>query len=126
MKLFSTKTHGMLDYLTAGTLLALPSLIKPSSGVRSMLQVAALGTAAYSLLTNYELGVKGLLPMKTHLLLDGMSGALFAASPLLFANERGDVKAILAGIGAFELAASLMTEEQPRGTPESRQVTQFA
>lgn len=120
MKVFSTKTHGVLDYLTAGTLLALPMILKPGAGVTTLLRTASVSTLLYSLLTRYELGVAGVLPMKTHLMLDGMSGATFAAAPLLFPREDAQVKAVLVGLGVFELAASLMTETEPQSTPESR------
>lgn len=121
MQLISTKTHGMLDYSTAAMLAALPAMLHSGSAVSGMLRMAALGTTVYSMLTRYELGLKGVLPMKTHLMLDAMSGALFLASPLLFPNERGNVKAVLAGIGAFELAAATLTERQPQSTPQAQQ-----
>lgn len=113
MKLFSTRVHGMLDYLTAGTLLLLPTLIKPSSGVATLMRSAGLGTLIYSLLTDYELGVAHVIPMKAHLLLDGMSGATFAAAPLLFADEDGGIQGLLVGLGLFELLASLTTDAPP-------------
>jgi hypothetical protein len=110
----------MLDYMTAGTLLALPALLKPSSEVATLLRGAGVGTLVYSLLTDYELGAAGVIPMQGHLLLDAMSGATFAAAPLLFPDEDKTVLGVMVGLGVFELMASLMTETQPTMTPESR------
>ena len=70
MKLLSTRTHGVVDYLTAGTLLALPRAMGWGDRVTNLLTGAALGTVAYSLLTRYELGAVKVLPMKAHLALD--------------------------------------------------------
>jgi hypothetical protein len=112
-KPISTRMHGVLDYLTAGTLLALPRLLGWKGPVAQVLTGAAVGTLAYSALTRYELAPVKILPMKAHLALDGMSGLLFAAAPLLFPDEDDTTKGILAGIGLFEIAASLLTRTRP-------------
>lgn len=113
MKLFSTKTHGIVDYVTAGALVALPRIAGWSEEVTRFMTVMALGTVAYSALTDYECGVVKALPMTGHLVLDGSSGALFCAAPLVFPDEAASVKVTLVGIGLFELMASLCTETEP-------------
>lgn len=113
MKLFSTKAHGVLDYLSVGTLLALPRMLGWSEGVKMLLTNAAIGTLGYSLLTKYELGLWKKLPMKGHLALDAMSGAMLLAAPLMFPDEDGSVKGALVGLGIFELTAALTTETEP-------------
>lgn len=113
MKLISTKTHGMIDYLTAGMLLAAPRLLGWNSSVTRLLTGAALGTVGYSLLTRYELGAFKILPMPAHLGLDAMQGVLLGAAPL-FLNARPPVAVSLAGIGLFELAVTLSSETKPR------------
>lgn len=119
MKLFSTKTHGILDYLTAGTMFTLPRMLGWSENVTRVLDIAALGTLGYSLLTSYELGAAKVLPMKTHLLLDGMSGVVFCGAPALFPNEDASVVRTLVAMGLFEIAASLTTETTPSSSPSS-------
>jgi hypothetical protein len=79
--------------------------------------VAAAGTLAYSLLTRYEFGAKPVLPMRTHLALDGVNGALTLAVPWLLGETSGAVRAALMGMGAFELGASLLTDPEPRAMP---------
>ena len=113
MRFISTKTHGVLDYLTAGTLLALPRALGWSPSVTKLLTGAAAGTIAYSRLTRYELGVVRVLPMTGHLTLDALSGALICAAPALLRDEDAAVSAALVGIGAFELGAALATEPAP-------------
>ena len=54
------------------------------------MRLAGTGAIAYSLLTDYELGLMRLLHMPAHLALDAMSGALLVSSPwLLGFADRG-------------------------------------
>ena len=86
MRFISTRTHGVLDYLTGGALLAMPKMLGigdvPTSA--RVLVLAGAGAAAYSAITDYELGLLRLLPMPAHLALDAASGVLLASSPWLF------------------------------------------
>jgi len=116
-KLVSTKTHGVIDYLSVPVLLAAPRLLGWSPAVTRSLTVAAAGTLAYSLLTRYELGAKPVLPMTTHLALDGMSGAAMLAVPWLLGETDKTAKMALMGIGLFELGAALTTETEPSAVP---------
>ena len=113
MALFSTKTHGVLDYTTVGTLLVLPRALGWSPMVRTFVTGAALATLGASLLTRYELGLFKLLPMRGHLALDAISGATFAAAPFLFPDEDASVTGTLVGLGVFELVAAFTTDTQP-------------
>ena len=122
MKPISTRAHGVLDYLTAGMLLALPRMMGWGPGATRLLTNAAIGTLVYSLLTRYELGLVKKLPLKGHLALDGMSGALLCAAPFLLLDEdEGDATGPLVGLGLFEIAVPLLTQTTPRGLASSRQ-----
>lgn len=114
MKPISTKLHGVLDYSTGATLIALPRLLKWSESTTKLLTVAGAGTLIYSVFTRYELGVIKVLPMRLHLLLDALSGATLCAAPWTIASdaEPGEKKALVA-LGLFEIAASLLTQTQP-------------
>jgi hypothetical protein len=115
-KPISTKVHGVLDYLTAPTLIALPRALGWSKGLTNLLTGSGLGLLGYSMMTRYELGLFKVLPMRRHLTLDAMSGAMLAATPFLpFAKQdrNGTTISILVGLGAFEIAASLLTQPQP-------------
>src|SRR4051812_43295024 len=85
MKLIDTKTHGYLDY-TVGLFLMIAPLIfhlgrkSPEALVFYVLGVILI---IYSALTDYELGLFKLIPMKMHLSLDVLSGIFLAASPWL-------------------------------------------
>ena len=114
MKLFSTRTHGVLDYSSVVLLLALPRALGWSKAVTNLLTGSALVTLVYSLVTRYEAGVFKVLPMPAHLALDRASGLALGAVGLM-TKEPGSVRAALLGLGLFEVTASLTTETQPRG-----------
>lgn len=113
MKIISSRMHGVLDYLTAGALLALPRALGWDRGVTRMMTGAALSTIGYSALTSYELGLLKVLPMPAHLALDTLSAAVFCGGPLLFPDQDSGVRSTLVAIGLYELAATLLTDPRP-------------
>ena len=114
MKIISTKTHGILDYVVGLLLIISPWLfgfadIEPAKWIPIVLGVMAF---LYSIITNYELGVFKTISMKTHLTLDFLSGMLLAASPWIFGfADSIYVPNLLLGI--FEIAAAWMTKTAP-------------
>ena len=115
MRVISTRTHGVLDYLTGGMLLAAPRLLGLTGVPASAraFRLAGGGAALYSLLTDYELGAVRVLPMPAHLAMDAASGALLASSPWLlgFAKEgpRHWLPHVVAGAAEMLAAATTRT-----------------
>lgn len=113
MKFIKTKTHGYLDYTVGIFLMIAPFIfhltnINPEGLVFYVLGVAAI---FYSALTNYELGLFKLIPMKVHLILDVLSGIFLAASPwILGFSDRVYLPHLILGI--FEITAGLLTTSQ--------------
>ena len=72
LRVIPTHVHGVLDYLAGSALLAAPGLlgIKDDPGATLTLRLAGAGATAYSLLTDYELGLVRSIPMPAHLALD--------------------------------------------------------
>ena len=106
-----TRVHAVLDYMTASTFIALPRIAGWDDKVTRLLTAAGGGVLAYSLLTDYELGVVKVLPMMGHLILDGMGGALLGGAPFLFlVDEDSGVKSALIGLGLMEIGAALLTQ----------------
>jgi hypothetical protein len=113
MKLFSKQTHGILDYLSVGTLLALPRVFHWNENVTRLLTTAAFGTLGYSLLTRYRYGAVKVLPMKAHLGLDFMSGVMLCAAPLVFTRDTDkQINSVLVGFGLFETVVAMTTEAE--------------
>jgi hypothetical protein len=90
MLAFSTRLHGILDYLVAAAALASPWLFGFADD--GMAKAAAVGAGAlvvvYSLLTDYEMGIARALAIPLHLWLDGLLGLLLAISPWLLGFDQ--------------------------------------
>ena len=115
MRIISTRVHGVLDYLTAGVLIAAPSMLGlRKHGMQAWLPIAlGVGTIGYSLLTDYELGVWRVFPMSVHNLYDIGAGALLAASPWLFgfADETANVWVPHLVVGLAAIFLGLTTKQ---------------
>ena len=117
MRFLPTRVHGMMDYLMGILLIAVPFLAGFPRGAATWVPVAlGMGAVVYSMLTDYELGVAGIIPMPVHLGIDAMSGLLLAASPWLFgfANAVWMPHLIL---GLLEVGAALTTQTVPSHGP---------
>jgi hypothetical protein len=110
----STRVHGMLDYLVGVLLIALPWLTGFARGGAETWAPVLFGGASlvYSALTDYELGLVRRLAMPTHLLLDGLGGALLAVSPwLLGFDQTVWIPHVVAGL--FAIVAATLTDTIP-------------
>jgi hypothetical protein len=86
MRFIPTRFHAPLDYIVGAALIAAPWIFRFSDHTAATLVpiVLGIGLIAYSLVTNYELGLWKVAPMAVHNLIDIAAGALLAASPWLF------------------------------------------
>lgn len=111
--MINTKMHGYIDYLMGLVLIAIPFLFAIPEGVPATLLIV-LGTATilYSLMTNYELGLFKILPMKVHLFIDLVSCLLLITAPWLFGFNDLIIWPFVV-LGALEVVATLMTTKKP-------------
>jgi hypothetical protein len=119
MRFLPTRIHGFVDYLWGILLVPMPHLAGFADNQAATWVAWIFGAAAilYSLATDYELGLVRLIPMRAHLGLDGLAGAILAASPWLF-GFADRVRWPHLAFGLFSVAASLITRtraEPPRG-----------
>jgi hypothetical protein len=121
MRFLPTAVHGVIDYLWGVALIATPFLFGYADGGAAQWVAIVFGAGAilYSLVTAYELGLIRILPMEGHLLLDGVAGAVLAASPWLFGFADRVVWPYLA-FGLFSVGASLVTHTRPSGAIHAR------
>ena len=112
MKPISTKQHGVVDYLFAGSVYALRRSLPVSERSSRLLGATAAGTVAVSALTRYELGLVKVLPMKGHLALDYVIDALFLGAPLLLREEDRRVTRAMAALGAVGTVVALLSETE--------------
>src|SRR4051812_39143624 len=114
MRFIPRTFHGFLDYIVGLFLLMLPWVFGLPRGLASTIPMVMGGAAlAYSLLTNYELGVVRLIPFKAPLVLDVLSGFFFIASPWIFRLPPG-TEPFLA-IGLFEIGVAVFSNPDAKG-----------
>ncbi|MEO6004565.1 MAG: hypothetical protein ABIZ04_13755 [Opitutus sp.] len=101
----------MLDYVGGILLIFAPRIFGFGNGGAEARIPVILGLMAliYSLLTRYELGLIKVIPFRSHLTLDFLSGVFLAVAPWVFGF--GDrVWAPHLVLGLFEIGAALMTK----------------
>jgi hypothetical protein len=113
-----TKAHGIFDLVTGPTLAAAPTVLRLNGKARSSsLPPRLTGTigTAVSALTDYETGAKRVIPLKAHLVFDGVSGAALASTPWIGGAARQGWRHWLphALIGVTEIAMALTTRTEP-------------
>lgn len=109
MRVIPTKTHAVIDYITGAMLVAIPLFYLDEGGAAVWVPlIIGIVVLMQSLMTNYELSAANLIPMKAHLGMDAVAGALLAASPWLFDfSERVWIPHLVVGIA--EIGLALMT-----------------
>ena len=116
MRFIPTRLHAPLDYIVGAGLIAAPWSFQFSDLTTPPVISIALGIGliAYSLLTNYELGVWKVAPMAVHNLIDIAAGALLAVSPWLFgfAYEGANVWLPFVVVGLAAIFLGLTTKQQ--------------
>ena len=118
-----TKIHGVLDYLMGLFLIAVPWILNfDAGGAETWVPVLlGIGAIAYSLMTDYELGLVPVFSMRAHLGLDAASGILLATSPFLFGfNDIVYWPHLILGLA--EVAASQLTSKTPEYGPRHRPI----
>ncbi len=116
MRVIPTSAHGVIDYTTAFTLLVAPKLWRldevPASAATFYLAGGSL--TASSLITDYELSVANVIPMRLHLALDIAGGAALAASPFILGFRQSGPRYWIphVAVGASEIITAAMTKTE--------------
>lgn len=112
--MIDTRTHGILDYATGALLLAAPYLFGfATGGIEQWLpQLLGAMTIAMSLFTDYELSISRAIPLRVHLGMDMVSGALLAVSPWLF-GFAGLIWWPHLLVGLMEIVVPMLTRRTP-------------
>jgi hypothetical protein len=119
MRFIPTSVHGAIDHVVGPALVLAPTLLRLGRTSPEGLTARAVGgvEAVYSNLTDYELSVKNVVPMKVHLALDAVGGATLALVPQLTgARKRGKKHWVPhLAIGVMEIGMAALTKtERPR------------
>lgn len=116
MRFIPTRLHAPLDYIVGAGLIAVPWIFQFSDLTTPTVLSVVLGVGliAYSLITNYELGVWKVAPMAVHNLFDIAAGAVAVAAPWLFgfADEGANVWAPFVVVGVAAIFLGLTTKQE--------------
>ncbi len=116
MRFIPTRFHAPLDYIVGAALIAAPWIFQFSEHTAATVIaiVLGIGLIAYSLFTDYELGVWRVVPMAAHNLFDIAAGAVLAASPWIFgfADESANVWVPHLVVGVAAVGLGLTTKQQ--------------
>lgn len=111
--MITTQIHGYVDYLMGIILILLPFLFDFPDGAVPIFVALGAGTIIYSLLTDYELGLVRILPMKIHLVIDLVVGVFLIVSPWIF-GFTDELLWTLVILGILEVLVSLLTAKKAR------------
>jgi hypothetical protein len=109
-KIISPRTHGIIDYVHAGTnLLARALLLRRDRRAATGALVLGAGVLANALLTDYPLGVFRLYSFETHGALDYGVASVCTAMPKLMGVETAEAKTFFRMQGVGETAIAGLT-----------------
>ena len=112
INLLPARIHGLGDFGSAFALILVGFLVDGSGEARGTGIVLGLVLLVVSLLTDYPLGVRRIIPFKLHSAGDYMgAGALIAAPFLLgFSDTDKGLTTFYVAVGAILVAVSLLTD----------------
>lgn len=120
-KPINTKVHAVLDYATGLVLILAPDLLQFSEiGGAAVLapRIIGLGIILLEMITDFELSLVKLVPMKVHIIVDILAGVLLALSPYLFGFNDEKVNAWLPHmlVGVMIIGVSMLSQNRPNTT----------
>lgn len=124
MRFIPTSVHGAVDHVVGPALVLAPTLLRLGRTSPEGLTARAVGgvQSVYSNITDYELSMKNVVPMKAHLALDAVGGATLALVPVLTGARKRGKKHWLphVAIGAMEIGMAAFTKTEPPRPAERR------
>jgi hypothetical protein len=119
-KPISPRAHGVLDYATSVATAAAPAIFGFPKSAAALCYTLAGGYTALSLVTDYPLSAKRLVPFKAHGATEGAIGLVLPALPwaLGFARHRA-ARNFVFGLTAITAVVAALTDWSKRQHPES-------
>ncbi|HUQ49336.1 MAG TPA: hypothetical protein VM056_01355 [Terriglobales bacterium] len=115
-KVVTPKTHAVLDYLMAGTCVALGVLFWKNNKRASIAAVmCGAATAANAMLTDYPGGVKKVMSFETHGKIDAGMAGLTATMPTFFAFRDEPESRYFTTLALVETIITGLTDFAPSG-----------
>ena len=99
-----------MDYGVAAIELALPRLLGAGPAARRLLLLSGANAAVLGAVTQHELGLIKLVPMRAHLALDGIFAAGFVGAATLLEGEPRRVRVAFVALGVSGALAAALTD----------------
>lgn len=112
MRFISGSIHGFLDYAVAVVLIIVPLGLdfQATSPIAHWLSiVAGVALFIYSLLTDYSISYRRVIPLGSHLMLDFLAGVAFILSPFIF-GFGGIIRTFYLVMGISVVAVVFLTQ----------------
>jgi len=108
MRFIPASFHGLLDYAVAITLIAGPLLLGFEGLSKVIAMAGGVGLVLYSLLTDYSVSARKMIPFPVHLLFDFVAAVVLVAAPFVLGFE-GTARLFYIVIGVAVIAVVLVT-----------------
>jgi len=118
-KPISPKTHALIDYALAGSLLILPSLLRMNKTAKLVYAAEAAVLLPYVAMTKQPAALQGLIPFKTHGRIDPFNVAQFALQSF-FGPFRKSRKTLVFNLAFTALAGITVLLTDWNGRTEKR------
>jgi hypothetical protein len=124
LRFIPTSVHSTIDHVVGPALVAAPTILGLERTSPEGIAARGIGSvqALYSNLTDYEMSMKNVVPMRLHLALDAVGGATLALLPQLTGARQKGKKHWLPhlAVGALEVGLALLTKSEPPQTKAGR------
>jgi hypothetical protein len=110
MKILSDKLHGILDYLTVGAFLVAPTLFGLEGHAALLSYALSAIHFTMTALTNMELGIVRIIPMKLHSIIEMLVGPTLVLVGLLGGQILGADSLIFTAAGLAIIAVWFLSE----------------
>ncbi|HZL36543.1 MAG TPA: hypothetical protein VFC78_14585 [Tepidisphaeraceae bacterium] len=117
LRFISPRMHMIVDYMTAVILPIVPRVAGWDPTVTHLHDAVAGTIATVAATTDTELGIVKAVPMKAHLIADGVSGATLLTLATLMEDEPCEARCCIGTVGAFLIVQALCTKTQPGMKP---------
>lgn len=118
--MISTRLHGLADYTVAALFGRLALASRLPLPVRATFGAAGAYHAGYSLLTDYEAGLRPDLSMRQHLALDVAGAAALLGAGVFMRRQPVGARLLLLGAGLAECALIARSTATPGSGPQSQ------
>lgn len=112
MKFISPRAHGVLDYATAGAMIALPRMMGFSKQTTNLMTGAGAAIIGMGALTRYPMGLVRVLPMQAHLAADALLDSVLIREGKRLGKKEPQARNAIMGMAIAGTMATALTRSR--------------